>query len=114
MSYRLIQGDAQCKRELAAVKDQAAVLVDALLSSMPVEGELLDRNSPAIKNIRADFWGTHRALRELICAGCQHAVFHGCCGRFCRCRGSHEREADGIGGTCPYYRLPDAPAEEKA
>jgi len=49
-----------------------------------------------------------------ICEGCQHAVEHDCCGRFCRCRGSHELETDGISGTCPYHELESAaPAEEK-
>ena len=49
-----------------------------------------------------------------ICEGCQRAVMHDCCGRFCRCRGSHEREADGINGTCPHYESePAAPVEEK-
>ena len=47
-----------------------------------------------------------------ICEGCQHAVEHDCCGRFCRCAEEHEYEVDGYNGTCPHYRLPAEPAEE--
>ena len=48
-----------------------------------------------------------------ICEGCQHAVEHDCCGRFCRCRGSHELETDGISGTCPYHELESAASAEE-
>jgi len=35
---------------------------------------------------------------EEICEGCENAVFHDCCGRFCRCR--VDANPDHIRGKC--------------
>jgi hypothetical protein len=36
-----------------------------------------------------------------ICSGCKHAVFHICCGNFCRCEIDEEDSVNSINGTCP-------------
>lgn len=52
---------AEIQRKDAALRHISA--------TFPIEGELLDRYSPAIKNIRADFWSVHRSVwREVDAA----------------------------------------------
>lgn len=43
---------------------------------------------------------------EEICKGCQHAVFHECCGAFCRCRLNRQSLVNGVNGTCAAKCIP--------
>lgn len=38
---------------------------------------------------------------EEICEGCDHAVFHDCCKKFCHCKIKMEQLANDLNGTCP-------------
>jgi hypothetical protein len=42
---------------------------------------------------------------EEICKGCELAIFHTCCGKFCKCSGNHAWSADHCEGTCS-FKLP--------
>lgn len=42
---------------------------------------------------------------EEICVGCDFAVWHGCCQRFCYCRKEHGDDTNNREGTCPYKRV---------
>lgn len=39
---------------------------------------------------------------EEICPGCQFAVFHDCCHKFCRCTEGQQDNTNGYNGTCEY------------
>lgn len=39
---------------------------------------------------------------EEICENCIHAIFHTCCGKFCKCEKDYEDMIDHIKGLCEY------------
>lgn len=39
---------------------------------------------------------------EEICCGCEYAVFHECCDKFCRCTEGHIEEIDCLDGKCEF------------
>ena len=40
---------------------------------------------------------------EEICEGCKYAVFHKCCGSFCKCEIGHASDCDIMRGNCEYF-----------
>jgi hypothetical protein len=38
---------------------------------------------------------------EEICEGCNNAVFHSCCEKFCHCTLNLTQDANGMDNTCP-------------
>lgn len=45
--------------------------------------------------------------REEICLGCSKAVFHDCCGSFCKCKDGLDEGINAYHGTCEFKDLPD-------
>ena len=41
---------------------------------------------------------------EEICDGCKFAVFHECCGSFCRCEIGHAEDCDYCRGECEHKK----------
>jgi hypothetical protein len=44
-------------------------------------------------------------MSEDICDGCEHAVFHECCQRFCHCKEKNEPYRKYITGTCLFKKI---------
>ena len=41
---------------------------------------------------------------EEICEGCELAVFHSCCRKFCKCKDGHASGVDHSHGVCSWKR----------
>ena len=44
-------------------------------------------------------------MSEEICAGCEHAVFHDCCEKFCHCKKGNESYRQYMNGTCKFKKI---------
>ena len=44
-------------------------------------------------------------MSEEICEGCEHAVFHDCCKRFCHCKENNESYRKHTDGTCLFKKV---------
>lgn len=43
-------------------------------------------------------------IEEEVCYGCVNAIFHDCCGKFCRCKIHREDEINHTNGQCDYKK----------
>jgi hypothetical protein len=46
-------------------------------------------------------------MTEDICKGCEYAVFHDCCGKFCQCKEKLEGYRNYEKGTCKFKKISD-------
>ena len=42
---------------------------------------------------------------EEICKGCENAVFHECCGKFCKCLIGEDKSVNACQGTCVEHSI---------